>query len=156
MADNFNILDFSSGGSPFVFDGAFVEQDSAQSIANNSLTQLTFGAATFDTNGYWNATSERMVIPAGVDRIMLDGKAELSSGLSGGRRFVIRKNGSNTTRWDQVFGSNHPGGANECSISFGPIPVVEGDFFELFFQQTTGGTADIVDKTFSLINVSGQ
>ena len=95
------------------FRGVRAILDEAKTIPGKDY--MSFNSVQFDTDGFWTMGSPtRLTIPAGVVKV------EVRAVLQGGANYVIEKN--TNERSTAMSGFN----------TTGVIPVVEGDFFELF------------------------
>lgn len=118
------------------FSGATVFKGANASIADNTLTILTFDQEELDVGGWHNTVSNtsRLTVPAGVTYVRLTGRATFD--LADGTAYAdiilnLLKNGA---IYKQSFGSTQDGsGQNQTSlhIDSGPVQVIAGDFFEL-------------------------
>ncbi len=117
-----------------------------QSIANATLTAVTFDSESLDTDGFHSTSTntDRITIPAG-----LGGKYRftcnmlwVASGV-GNRYLQLGKNGASFR-----FGADLVGGAAAVggySYSF-IVSAVPGDYFNLLVHQTSGGALDLYKR----------
>jgi hypothetical protein len=106
----------------------------AQSISTGTATKLQFGAETFDTNSYFDNTTNYRFTPLIAGYYQINGQVSLASGATGYQVLAVYKNGS------AVF--------NNYTISntAGPSSVINNiiyfngstDYIELYMTQTTG------------------
>jgi hypothetical protein len=85
------------------FRGALVYKfDADQVVASDANVQLTVSNVVYDTDGFFNPTTNRFVIPAGVSKVRLTAQAIWGSNPTGLRQTVIKKNfvnGDLSTGW---------------------------------------------------------
>lgn len=122
------------------FRGASVYKAANQNNVNfGTAAAVTWDAEVFDTDNIHSPTTNpsRLIVPAGVSFVELSYSAYMVSVGAGGL----------TEAWIKKNGADFPGGACETDNSgstlgvqlsgtTGPIPVVPGDYFELFIHCT--------------------
>lgn len=89
-----------------------------------------------DTAGFWDVASpSKLTVPAHIDIIKVHGDIKQMS--TGGPLLAIRirRNGVDDVAWSQASSSGTVGD----HYSTGPIPVVEGDYFETLIFPTRAG-----------------
>lgn len=133
-----------------VFQGAILEKDATQSIPISLTTIISWPLPVLDTNGFWNAGAPtRLTVPAGVEIVEIvcgwRGVTNVGNSLS---ILLIMRNGISITRLE-VGTSGAPAG----TITRGPIPVVEGDYFEFALFLTKANTVFGDLRTFMSLNV---
>lgn len=129
------------------FKGCLVYKTSNQNIDFAVETAMTFDAEIYDTNDFHSTTANtsRITIPAGISFVRLAGQASWGSpaGVNEWRTIYIIKNGVLTADPGGVFRLVQGPASNGFLIQAGVtavVPVVAGDFFELFaFQRTDSG-----------------
>lgn len=136
------------------FQGAILQQTSAQSLTSGVFTNVTYPLPLLDTAGLYDAGPPvGFLIPAGVNVVNLTAVQGLSGGGVATNWCYIYKNQS------EVWASNESGRANTkyAMCSTGPIQVVEGDFFAhqaqvqanaSTFTPTTRFMIELLDVTF--------
>jgi hypothetical protein len=117
-----------------------VRLTSEASIPDSTDTAVAWGAAVYDTDGYWDAgRPTRLTVPAGVSRVQLKASLDWASGSAGARQIWLHKNGTHFSRSaaarDEV--------ANVRGVASAVVDVVVGDQFEVMARQSTGSMADI-------------
>ena len=129
--------------------------NSAQTIATSTLTKLQFDTESFDTNSWYDSSTNYRYTPLKAGKYLVIGRLRYNNNNTGERSLHIYKNGA----VDSLI-------AIYCSAS-GEIPIVEitslvdmngsTDYLELFTNQTTGGNADTttgaVNNEFSAIYI---
>lgn len=93
----------------------------------------------YDTDGFWSAANPtRLTVPAGVTMVRLYGCLNPTV-LSGNLALSVYKNGASFRGGAQTGG---PTGYTNVmpSLATPPIPVVEGDYFELRFNRNASGS----------------
>jgi hypothetical protein len=112
--------------------------------------EISFDQEVYDDGGWHASNSASLVVPAGVTRVRV-GAAMVLTGVaaSTGVGMYIGKNeeyafdGANG-----VFSSGPPVGSPLLSFSSGPVPVQEGDHFELYLVLTGDTSVNIIaDRT---------
>jgi hypothetical protein len=138
-----DVLTFVSGGSGIwrctdiqrykTFRGVKVYNNSGgtQSIATTATTKIIFNITEFDTDSFWNPSTTRIEIPAGVSYVKLVGIVSWIDAYTteGTRRGGwLYKNGS------LLVPSSCAAGSPNChnNVSSGAVPVTSGDYFELY------------------------
>jgi microcystin-dependent protein len=155
-----------TGGSSTVspqHKGARVRPSANLAVAANVSAVFNPGASAaedYDTNGFWgSAAPSRLVIPAGVTKIKLRFKAQISSGtdgaVTGGTAYeaFFRKNGS-----DGGFAGNDFVRAEwetwpDVDLSSDVLTVAEGDYFEVILFGTAAFTMRANGRTWFAIEV---
>jgi hypothetical protein len=129
------------------FVGASVSFDANKSIANTTTTTLTFDVELIDTDGFHDNSSNtsRLTIPSGKN-----GKYLITTQLfpienSTGRREVrFIKNGS------VLYGWNMNGYGTMEMINFAAfMNLVAGDYIEMSFRQSSGGSLTLYGSNTS-------
>ena len=125
--------------------GALVKRATAQTIANNTDTALSFTTETYDIypDYYASAQPTRFTVPSGVDYVRLSCSVAWTGGATGSKRIAkIGKNGS--FGYDGLLWIEQPSCDWQRVTAISPvIPVVAGDYFELFVNQNSGGNLDV-------------
>jgi hypothetical protein len=121
---------------------ALVRRSSDQSLTVSTWAAVSFDVETADPgNFYSSGQPTRLTIPAGVDRVMLAGVVGFTSGLFAGEfNASWGKNGSRIYPGSPYYAVRqiNAGFANNHSPAYsGILPVVDGDYFELFGISTT-------------------
>jgi len=140
-------LKWATASSGLTFVGASVSFDANKSIANATTTTLTFDVELIDTDGFHsNSTNtSRLTIPSGKN-----GKYLITTQLfpienSTGRREVrFIKNGS------VLYGWNMNGYGTMEMINFAAfMNLVAGDYIEMSFRQSSGGSLTLYGSNTS-------
>jgi hypothetical protein len=113
------------------------------SLADNTITTITFSAPIYN-NGFWNAaTPNRITIPSGVSKVKVKALASFASNSNGHRLLLVRKNNVNQVGELQVITPAAPSVATFIYGESAVISVMEGDYFEFRVRQTSGGALDL-------------
>ena len=127
---------------PGLEDGALVQITSPFSWTTAGTYAVPFDEAVYDSALLWDASQPtRLTIPAGVSSIQLFAMMQTATG---GGQFLgqVRKNGS-------LYPNVVPGlpqadtdtaGTDSVNLAGAPIPVEEGDYFELMLYMAGGGS----------------
>lgn len=111
----------------------------AQTLSNATLTDLTFGAESFDTDGFHDnvTNNERITIPAGKGgKYLLVGVCELASNSTGRRQTIFKKNGTTTIHEVFIAAST----AVETTFnSTAVVSLVASDYVTFQVRQDSGG-----------------
>jgi hypothetical protein len=96
-----------------VFRGALYRNTSTQSIATgvSSLTQvvLASGGSVFDPKGYLSISTNQFIVPAGqAGWHVVSFDTEFASNATGGRRWSIRRNGTNMVQTQNTSSMAQP------------------------------------------------
>lgn len=136
------------------FSGALVSNTGAQTV-DSSIAALTWDTEHYDT-GAWhdNVTNpSRLTVPSGVSYVRVCGNMVDTSSVSGQFNLVLYKNGSDTFPGACTMECETAGGDGVSLVS-PVIPVVPGDYFELYAFATSSRTTDADVRTnFSIEKV---
>tara|TARA_R110002124_G_scaffold266813_1_gene433801 strand:+ start:11068 stop:11502 length:435 start_codon:yes stop_codon:yes gene_type:complete len=119
---------------PALFRGCSLRQAAGQSIPNATYTELSWDSAEYDTDSFADTVNNRIVIPAGVEKIRLT----IGYRLGGTSGFSIVNVWKNGVRYTPFY--------YQCANSSGVGPVIvsdvievsEGDYFEVQIYHNTG------------------
>jgi hypothetical protein len=139
------ILAFESNGNGGAMERALAICNDDLSIANDTFTTVPWEAAHYDTANIWSSGNPtRLTCPRnGV--VILRANGRWPSNSSGVRRIYVTQNdpdpleGSSIGMFD-VSQSGFSPQFNMQNAASAPIPVQEGDFFELNVWQNSGGS----------------
>jgi len=127
-----------AGGASFV--GCSASASGSQSIANNTVTALTWNTEEFDTNTFHSTATNtsRLTIPSGKDGYYLfTASMYWDTNATGYRSIVVKKNGSTTLLvLPELLGSTVASGGASMSVI---ASAVATDYFEVYGRQTSGG-----------------
>jgi hypothetical protein len=130
------------GGSTPTFVGANATKTANQSLANVTVTSISFeGTDILDSNGFHDPSTNntRMTIPTGyAGKYLIQGTLEFASNTTGGREVYIRKNGSTNLQAIQTDAE----GSLTMTIS-GTFDLAVGDYVEIRAYQSSGGSLDV-------------
>jgi len=130
------------GASAPTFVGANATKTANQSLANATLTAVTFdGTDILDSNSFHNPSSNntRMTIPTGYDgKYLIQATIEFASNTTGGRELQIYKNGTTVLQYVTTDAE----GSLSIAIS-GTFGLVATDYVEIRAYQSSGGALDI-------------
>ncbi len=126
----------ASGSATFV--GVALSDANQQTIANNTITVLTWDTEQFDTDAFHSTSSNtgRITIPAGKNgKYLLIGQTEFAANSTGDRELYLRKNGSTIkTVYTPAIATVFP------ILSFSAIlDLTATDYVEMAVFQTSGG-----------------
>lgn len=128
-----------------------VDKSGAQSIADATVTAVTFGAATeaFDVGAMHDESSNtsRITVPTGGDGIYLfGGGGQFAANATGIRLLYFRKNGSDING----INAGSPGSASGVQAvgTAGMVSMAAGDYLELTVFQTSGGALNFSASAF--------
>jgi hypothetical protein len=117
-----------------------------QSIANNTSTDLTFNAETFDTDAFHdNSTNTaRITIPAGkAGKYKITGHVEWDNNATGQRNIYIFKNDTS-----QIATTTMPGQSINFDLEVNTLAdLIVGDYITLQVYQNSGGSRDVFKRT---------
>lgn len=110
-------------------------------LTNNTSVKLTFDSTDYEVGTWWNTTSLRFIIPAGVSHVQIIAQASIlgDSGSQWALALQVYKNGA------AVRSARHAHNTNDQEsyypFSAEDFAVVEGDYFELYAWAYNSGTA---------------
>jgi hypothetical protein len=121
------------------FVGCFLTKSGNQSLANNTLTALTFDTEELDTDGFHSTVSNtsRITIPAGKGgKYLIIGQVSFTANTTGLRNFKIIKNGGADGHDIEIPTSSvsNANGFAQQDI----LDLVATDYIEIFAQQSSG------------------
>lgn len=123
-----------------------LRKSTVTSIANNSVTSLTWDTEDVDTAG-WHSTSSNTsrITPNKAGWIRFTGTITFASNAAGRRGLVLRFNGTSTW-WGATFFS---GVAANITVTLTVTVPANGstDYFELGAFQDSGGSLNTADTT---------
>ncbi len=138
--------------------GARVHMTSQQTINNNTVTTLTWGATDFDTNVFWSAGSPTVfTVPAGVSQVRIYTSVGWVAGAFRRDISVIKNGGSfaGTVHSQFITATGAPSIEGIISEVTGTITVSAGDTFavQAFQNSGVGQKVDNQDYTWFEIEV---
>lgn len=150
-------VDIGGSGSS-IFERSFeFQRQTAQAISDSTDTAIVFSSANnFDLGGWWDVGNPtRMTVPTdGVSagRYVISGSIDWEPNATGTRKIWIVKNG--TSIWamqqsdaiDNVF----------IQTCYGMADMAEGDYFELFVRQESGGALNAQKTDFVSPTIRGH
>lgn len=125
------------------FIGAKVYNAGTQSISDDTVTAVTFGAEEFDTSSFHDTGSNtsRMTIPSGLDgKYLCIGGTRFAANATGSRGIFIGVNG---TRVRGTGGTDNPSTTPFDGEVVTIVNVVATNYIELMVYQNSGGALDI-------------
>lgn len=127
---------------------ALITMDADLSCAHNVNTVTPWGVVQYDTAGFFNpAQPTKFTIPAGVGMVEIGCSVVWQQNVSGMRQAVILKNGAFFQGgYVETQPANHRTTADFSGWT-PPIPVEEGDVFEVFVAQTSGANLTLYKST---------
>lgn len=137
------------GGGGVSFSGAAVKRTSNYALAAATTIGIPWQAAEYDTDGFWDAgTPSRLTVPAGVTMVSCSGALYGTASVSNQLISTLVLNGSRTELTPSQE-CDTPGN-DAVSFSSGPIPVSEGDYFELYAYSSLARTINTLSTFLSL------
>ena len=123
--------------------GANVYASAAQSVADSSITQLTFNTAEWDTDSFFDDGADQLVVPAGLGgTYLLTARTTFASDVDGGRYLIANVNGSEVGREGQTPGV----GTRTLDLSF-PVVLAAGDTVDIDVAHYAGANLDVGSAT---------
>jgi hypothetical protein len=125
------------------FVGCALYMDANQTLTNNTVTNLTWGAENFDTDSFHSTVTNtsRITIPSGKDgKYLFAWSVAYFANATGIRETALRKNGTSITYQDFPVSSN--GSETNMTATF-IANAVATDYFELAGYQNSGGNLDV-------------
>ncbi len=126
-------------------------------VPNNVSTAISWNFVGNDTDGFWNvATPTRLTILAGrgFKKVRIWGQLDWASNASGTRSVSILKNGVSQVGLPIVTASAVSGIDTVMATGLSAtIDVADGDYFEMYAIQTSGGTLNVIANTWMSIMV---
>lgn len=136
-------LKWATPSSTPTFVGCALYMDVNQSLTNNTVTNLNWGAEEFDTDAFHSTSSNtsRITIPSGkAGKYLFAWGISYLANATGIRETALRKNGTSISYQDFPVSSN----ASETNMTATYIAnAAVGDYFELAGYQNTGGALDV-------------
>ena len=137
--------------------GCRVTIPSTYAISNSTLTTLTWGAETYDTDSYHdNSTNNsRITIPTGKSGYYLITQCLFWAwSNSGYRQHNLTKNGTNvwSAEWGTTGTSNISSGANSSAQMV--LNLAAGDYLEIKCKQDSGGNLSMLGNDVGQTNPS--
>ncbi len=137
-----------SGGSTFA--GCYLQRSTNQTIANATLTSVTWDTETLDTNAYHSTSTntDRITIPSGKAGKYMVGFTLTYTGSSTGIRVgQIRKNGTSVS---QTSLQSVSGAGNTVLSKTHVIDLTVGDYIDLQAYQNSGGNLDLLTNAIDI------
>jgi hypothetical protein len=125
------------------FVGCYLTKSADQSIANGTVTALTFDTESFDTSAFHSTVTNtsRITIPAGkAGYYAVYGTATFAAAGSNSRSSLLKKNG---TTFQTYIGNAPSTGASTSLVHNVVMNLVVGDYIEMFAYQSSGGAVNI-------------
>lgn len=124
------------------YRGARVRRTSNISIANNTVTAVSWQNADLNTDSIWSlGAPTRLVVPTGVTKVRLSAGARWTATGGGLAQISMMKNGA------QFHGApafDGPGSSvQDMNIASSPVSVTSGDYFELNVWQNSGAARSV-------------
>lgn len=136
--------------------GALVKRSTDQSIANNSSTDMTWGAESYDDADFWEGVTNpsRLTIPTGVTSARLSAGVRFASNSSGYRQTYLTKNGSPSFDGRCMLTFDACGSSQaDLSIVSPVLSVTGGDYFSCIVHQTSGGSLNVTAGDFTYFSI---
>lgn len=133
---------------PIMFQGTILRLATPFSPATGTWNVLPWPVPLIDTAGMWNpGQPTRLTIPANIEVVMFVAGNKQDTGFGPLLATRIRQNGVLDVAWGQATSSGSVG----HGISTGPLPVVEGDFFDVLTFPTLAGNLAVGPTYFASI-----
>ena len=137
------------GGGGSIFRGCRVYNNAGgtQSIPASTYTKVVFNATSFDTDSFYNASTDRIVIPAGLEYVNLTATVVFagSSTATDSLRLIQIVQVRTSEMIVAVASVSASNSQNDhVSVCSGPISVVAGDYFELRVYQTDAAGVNVL------------
>jgi len=149
----------ASGGTP-TFVGCFIYGTSSPSIANATVTTVSFGAENFDSDGFHDNTTNnsRITIPTGKGgKYLVVAQQSWAANLTGLRQLRILKNGT-AVQISQLNNNASNTVDLQNNISY-ILSLAAADYIEMAVYQNTGGNLTLSNsndnETFLSITYQG-
>ena len=140
------------------FTGVLATLTANQSLANGAWTTLSgFTVATDTDSWYAGGSPSRITVPSGIGITYVEVSAGVSfaTNSAGPRELRLRKNGSEVFAGNAGSTSQAGSSAINLSLCTPPIPVVDGDYFEVQARQSSGGALNAQLGSSSFIAAQG-
>lgn len=133
----------ASNGTGGAFNGARLRKTGGdQTIGGPGSAIISWGAADYDTNSWWNAGDPtKLTVPSGVNYVVIRFSFEIGNTATGSQGAIIFKNGTDTqggAHMTMVASGSNPTPLFIASIVSGPEPVTAGDVFTVDFTTVNG------------------
>lgn len=118
-------------------------RSTAFSLSNNNPSDpLVWGVRVVDTALHWSSDNPtRITIPAGASGLWrLRATIEFPAHATGHREVIIRRGGTTIMARVCVPAIDHVGRSQVVQVETGPIPAVQGNYFEVLYYQSSGIT----------------
>ena len=127
--------------------GCLAYLTSAQSLANDTNTQLVFDVASYNTPTIWSAVSpRRFTIPSNVTLVKITAGVVIEANATGRRLIKILKNGIPFVGGASSSVNAVSGGATRMSVTTAIVTTVATDYFECFVYQDSGVALDLSES----------
>jgi hypothetical protein len=146
----------SGGGGPVRRDFEYQRQTD-QTIPDSTNTAVSFTATFNIDNGSWFSIGQPTRFTCPSDAGASDGDYYISASVRwtgnnvGIRQVFIVKNGTDTWALEQ----REVGSADAVMSCSGMVPLVGGDYLEMFVEQESGGGLDIISSNFFSPTIRG-
>ncbi len=143
------------------YRGALMQSTATQAITNDTDTVVTFAAAPYDTNNIADLSNNKFIVPKGVGLVRLRAQVVWVVDATGTRFMGVLAKASDgddasaDTRiaamsglclgTTEIANINSFSKGHAQSIASAPIPVIEGDTFELEVRQNSGGNLNVTN-----------
>lgn len=127
-----------------LFKGALVKRTSNATSTSGVTQTISWQTAAYDTNGFWDSTAPtRLTVRPGIKFAKLLAAVEMDSSDANRTRISILKNGGNSFIGNAIQTTTVGTGSTIISGSSAVVEVVETDYFEVSFAQTSGSGRSI-------------
>jgi len=124
--------------------GAMAVLHANKSVGSAPINPVPWDVAEYDTDGFWDIAHQgRFTIPKGVSKVKLYATFSVASApwsATDNWSMTFLKNGSTQFRGASQIGGTAGFNDTSFSIASPPIPVVEGDYFEVRFHTSNAAS----------------
>lgn len=139
--------------SPIMFQGAIIRPTSPITPGVNVWTGLSWPPPLIDTASFWDpAEPTRLTIPDHIEIVEVYCCIKQNASASALLATRIVRNDTVDVAWSQATSSGTVGD----HVSTGPLPVVQGDYFEVFTFPTRAGDFPVGPTWYGLAVLQAQ
>lgn len=138
--------------------GVLVTMSASQSIPHNTSTILQFGAEVYEQGGNWwdPVAPGRITVPAGFSFVRVSAAASFADNTTGVRTIDALKNGVAVNGRPSTVTNAASVGPTHLNINSSWLPVVAGDYFQVFAYQNSGAALDVLFESRTWFAVEGR
>ena len=153
--DGTNLRGLSANAAPSgsSFSGALVTLGSNFNIPNNSITEIEWTAADYDTDSFFGlGGTSSFTVPGGVTKVILRAQIRWSAETTNIREFLFLKNGSASFA-GRAFGQQDARDKLLQNLTSPVLNVTAGDTFDCAAFQDSGSTQQILTDVSSWFSI---